>query len=75
MFRQATSAEMPMFSLIHKMNDIVKQNNKVEGSNLAFFLEVMPTPELALYVLDLCSYMLSGIRKHHFFYCFRRFWW
>ncbi len=36
----------------------------------SFFLECMPTPELALCLLDLCSYAISGIRTQHFFISF-----
>ncbi len=67
MFRQAAPADMSMFSLPHQMNGIVEQNNEIEGNIWQFFLQVMPTPELALYLLDLCSYMISGIRKQHLF--------
>ena len=31
----------------------------------------MPTPELAIYMLDLCSYIITRIRKQHIFIAFK----
>ena len=55
-----------MYPLPHKMNAVVEQNNEIEGRVWQFFLQVMLPPELALYLLDLCSYIIIGIRKQHF---------
>ena len=59
-----------MFSLKHNSVDIVSQVKDIETSIWQFFLDVMPTPELSQYLLDLCSYAISGIRDQHFFIIF-----
>jgi hypothetical protein len=71
LFREALPNDMIMFTLKHKSFDIVLKDKHIEAKIWQFFLDVMPTLELSQYLLDLCSYAISGIRDQHFFYHFR----
>ena len=67
-FRDALPNDIVMPNLSQKKIGIVSQDKEIEAKIWKFFINVMPTLELSQYLLDMCSYAISGIRDQHFYY-------
>jgi len=70
LLRDALRIEMVMHNLSHNSIDIVSPYKHIEANIWKFFIGVMPTFELSQYLIDMCSYAISGIRDQHFFIIF-----